>query len=186
SVTRDDLPDGGAAHFAAAIAALRAASPAGRIEVLTPDFQGCAAALRVVAAAAPDVFNHNLETVARLQPRVRPQADYARSLEVLRFMHAADPARPTKSGLMLGLGETDAEVETALADLRAAGVSLLTLGQYMAPSAAHVPVARYVEPRAFAAWAVRARELGFRGVASGPLVRSSYQAAELWRQAHAS
>jgi lipoyl synthase len=177
SVTRDDLPDGGAGHFAAVIRALRDRLPAATVEVLVPDFQGDPAALALVLAAQPDIFNHNLETVARLQPAVRPQADYARSLAVLRQASAAG-AR-TKSGLMLGMGETDDEIAAALRDLRAAGVALLTLGQYLAPSPAHHSVARYVSPAEFDRWRDAARALGFASVAAAPHVRSSYHAEEL-------
>ena len=177
SVTRDDLPDGGAAHFAATIRALRARLPGASVEVLIPDFQGEANALAVVLAAAPDILNHNLETVERLHPPVRPQADYSRSLLVLR--RAAQAGARVKSGLMLGMGETEAELAAALRDLRAAGVSLLTLGQYLAPSAAHHPVARFVPPAEFDRWRAAALALGFESVAAAPHVRSSYHAEEL-------
>lgn len=177
SVTRDDLPDGGAAHFAATIREIRAHLPGASVEVLVPDFQGDAGAMDLVLAARPDVFNHNLETVERLQPSVRPQADYRRSLSVLR--HAAQAGARTKSGLMLGMGETDSEVSSALRDLRAAGVALLTLGQYLAPSPAHHPVARFVPPDEFDRWRDEARTLGFACVAAAPHVRSSYHAEEL-------
>ena len=179
SVTRDDLPDGGAAHFAATIAAVRAALPAAQVEVLVPDFAGSAAALATVLAARPDVFNHNLETVRRLQPDVRPQASYEGSLAVLRRAAAGPQPRRVKSGLMAGLGETDAEWLEACRDLRAAGGELLTLGQYLPPAAGKRPVARFVTPAAFDQLAAAARGLGFRGVAAGPLVRSSYRAEEL-------
>ena len=177
SVTRDDLPDGGAAHFAATLRALRARLPAATVEVLVPDFQGDGAAIDLVLAAAPDIFNHNLETIARLHPSVRPQADYARSLAVLR--HAAHAGARVKSGLMLGMGETDAELAETLRDLRAAGVALLTLGQYLAPSAAHHPVARFVPPAEFDHWRDEALALGFASVAAAPHVRSSYHAEVL-------
>ncbi|MCX6996111.1 MAG: lipoyl synthase, partial [Kiritimatiellaeota bacterium] len=160
-------------------AAGRAALPAAHIEALTPDFGGAAAPLATVLAARPDVFNHNLETVRRLQPDVRPQASYERSLAVLR--RAANTPHPplVKSGLMAGLGETDEELREVFRDLRAAGCELLTLGQYLAPTAAKRPVARFVTPAAFAHLAADARALGFRGVAAGPLVRSSYRAEDL-------
>jgi lipoic acid synthetase len=181
SVTRDDLPDGGAAHFAATIQALRQALPTATIEVLTPDFKGVEKDMDVVLAAAPDVFNHNLETVRRLQKRIRPAADYERSLGVLAY--AAKSAIinrkfqiRTKSGLMVGLGETDDEIIEAMGDLRAAGVELLTIGQYLAPSGNHAPVERYVPPAQFEEYARRGAVMGFRNVASGPLVRSSYMA----------
>lgn len=177
SVTRDDLPDGGAAHFAATIREIRARLPGATVEVLIPDFQGDEAALDLVLAAAPEILNHNLETVERLQPSVRPQADYSRSLSVLR--HAAQAGARVKSGLMLGMGETEAELSATLRDLRAAGVSLLTLGQYLAPSAAHHPVARFVPPGEFNRWRDEALALGFESVASAPQVRSSYHAEEL-------
>ena len=177
SVTRDDLPDGGAAHFAAVVREIRARIPGATVEVLIPDFQGEVAAIDLVLAAAPDIFNHNLETVARLQPSVRPQADYGRSLFVLR--HAAQAGARVKSGLMLGMGETEAELSATLRDLRAAGVSLLTLGQYLAPSAAHHPVARFVPPAEFDEWRAAALALGFASVAAAPHVRSSYHAEEL-------
>ena len=177
SVTRDDLPDGGAAHFAATIRAIRARLPGATVEVLVPDFQNAAAALDLVLAATPDIFNHNLETVERLQPSIRPQADYRRSLAVLAY--AARAGARTKSGLMLGLGETDGEIAAALRDLRAAGVALLTLGQYLAPSPAHHPVARFAAPAEFDRWRADALALGFASVASAPHVRSSYHAEEL-------
>ncbi len=180
SVTRDDLPDGGAALFAAVIRAVRRRRPEATIEVLTPDFQGDPAALRKVLAARPDVFNHNLETVRRLQPAIRPQADYERSLAVLRLAARLGRGRVRiKSGLMLGLGETAAELRAALDDLRAAGCEWLTLGQYLAPSSRHAPVKRFVTPAAFSRYARWARERGFAAVASGPLVRSSFHAAEM-------
>ena len=177
SVTRDDLPDGGAAHFAAVVRAVRARLPGATVELLVPDFQNDPAAIDAVLAARPDIFNHTLETVERLQPSVRPQADYRRSLAVLR--RAAQAGARTKSGLMLGLGETDAELRAALRDLRAAGVALLTLGQYLAPSPAHHPVARFVPPEEFDRWRDEALALGFACVASAPHVRSSYHAEEL-------
>lgn len=177
SVTRDDLPDGGAAHFAATIREIRSRIPGAAVEVLIPDFQGDPAALATVLAAQPDILNHNLETVERLQPAVRPQADYARSLAVLR--RAADAGARTKSGLMLGMGETEAEIRAALRDLRAAGVTLLTLGQYLAPSSAHHPVDRFVPPAEFDRRRDEALALGFATVAAAPHVRSSYHADEL-------
>jgi len=180
SVTRDDLPDGGARWFAAVIRAVRRQRPEATIEVLTPDFQGERAPLRKVLAARPDVFNHNLETVRRLQLTIRPQADYDRSLSVLKMAREMGKGRiRVKSGLMVGLGETDAEIRGALDDLRAAGCEWLTLGQYLAPSDAHAPVKRYVTPRTFTRYAQWARARGFTAVASGPLVRSSFHAAEM-------
>ncbi len=179
SVTRDDLPDGGAGVFAATIRAVKAAIPSATVEVLTPDFQGREMDVRTVLEAAPDVFNHNLETVLRLQPLIRPQAGYERSLGVLRFASAWGRGVITKSGLMVGLGETDDEVREAIAALREVGCSLLTVGQYLSPSADHAPVTRYVRPEVFAEYRSHALSLGFKAVASGPLVRSSYKAGEL-------
>jgi len=177
SVDRDDLRDGGAAHFAACIDAVREASPGTRIETLVPDFRGrMDRALPLLAAAPPDVFNHNLETVPRLYRRARPGADYQWSLDLLERFKAQCPAVPTKSGLMLGLGETRDEVLAVLADLRAHGCEMITLGQYLAPSRHHLPVERYWTPEEFAGLGDAARALGFASVASGPLVRSSYHA----------
>ena len=184
SVDRDDLRDGGAAHFAACISAIREASPATRIEVLVPDFRGrMEPALAALQATPPDVFNHNLETVPRLYPSVRPGADYAWSLELIRRTKAALPEVPTKSGVMLGLGEEIDEVHAVLRDLRAHDCDMVTIGQYLQPSRSHLPVARFVTPEEFEALAEYARGLGFVNVASGPLVRSSYHAD---RQAHAA
>jgi lipoic acid synthetase len=178
-VARDDLPDGGAGQMAATVRAIRARCPGVGVEVLIADYQGDEAALVRVLDAGPDVLNHNLETVARLQRKVRPAAGYERSLAVLRRAGELRPDLPTKSGLMLGLGERDEEIEQALHDLRAAGVGLLTLGQYLRPSPDHLPVERFVPPVEFDAWRERALALGFRDVASGPLVRSSYHAEQL-------
>lgn len=185
TVTRDDLSDGGAAHFAATIEAVRAALPDAAIEVLTSDFGGDEAAIDTVAAARPDVFNHNLETVPRLYAEVRPEAVYERSLAVLRHVREVQPDLPTKSGLMLGLGERPDEAVEVMRDLRDGGVELLTLGQYLRPSAAHLPVAEFVPPEIFAELARTAYSLGFSGVASAPFVRSSYHAAELGRTSSA-
>ncbi len=179
AVARDDLADGGAAHFAATVRALRARAPRCRVEVLIPDFKGDPGALAAVLDAGPDVLNHNLETVERLQRRVRPQARYDRSLGVLERAHALRPEIPTKTGLMLGLGETDAELRGALRDVRATGCALLTLGQYLRPSPAHLPVERFVPPEEFEAWREEALALGFAEAAAGPLVRSSYRAEQL-------
>lgn len=177
SVDRDDLRDGGAAHFAACIAAVRARKPDIRIEILVPDFRGrMERALDALLVAPPDVFNHNLETVPRLYLKVRPGSDYAWSLDLIRRFKAAQPNVPTKSGLMLGLGETLEEVQAVMRDLRAHDCDMLTLGQYLQPSRAHLPVERFVEPAEFAALAEYGRELGFANVASAPLVRSSYHA----------
>jgi lipoic acid synthetase len=178
-VARDDLADGGAGQMAATVRAIRRRCPGTGIEVLIADYKGSESALRSVLEAGPDVLNHNLETVERLTRKVRIAARYDRSLALLRRAGELHPEIPTKSGLMLGLGETEAELARALADLRAAGVSLLTLGQYLQPSPGHLPVERWVTPAEFEAWAARARELGFREVAAGPLVRSSYHAEQL-------
>ena len=177
-VTRDDLPDGGAGHFAHTIEALRERVPGAGIEVLTSDLGGDGAALRIVLDARPTVFNHNVETVRRLQPVVRPDAAYERSLGVLAQAAAHDPAPLIKSGLMVGLGETDAEVEETLADLSAAGCQMVTIGQYLRPSERHLPVARYVEPAGFERYERMGLRRGLRRVISGPFVRSSYCAAE--------
>lgn len=181
SVTRDDLPDGGAAHFAAVIRALREKLPEAGIEVLTPDFNGNREHLGLVLAARPSVFNHNVETVERLSASIRSKATYRRTLEVLRMAAEDGDGTPVKSGLMVGLGETDDEVLQTLRDLREAGVNILTIGQYLPPSDAHWPLARYVEPAVFEEWGRYARKLGFTSVASAPLVRSSYRAGELAR-----
>lgn len=178
SVTRDDLPDGGAGHFAAVIRALRSSRPEATVEILTPDFRGNRTALESVVAAGPDVYNHNIETVPRLYAAVRPGADYGRSLTLLRRVKESAPGMMTKSGLMAGLGETEEEILEVLRDLRAAGCEMLTIGQYLRPSQAHLPVAEYVPPERFAAWAAEARAMGFRHVAAGPLVRSSFHAGE--------
>lgn len=177
SVDRDDLRDGGAGHFAACIGAIREASPSTRIEVLTPDFRGrMAPALAALSATPPDVFNHNLETVPRLYLKVRPGADYAWSLSLIREVKAVLPKVPTKSGLMLGLGEDMEEVRAVLRDLRAHDCDMITLGQYLQPSRSHLPVERFVAPGEFDALADYARSIGFANVASGPMVRSSYHA----------
>ncbi|UCE84855.1 MAG: lipoyl synthase [Deltaproteobacteria bacterium] len=179
AVARDDLPDGAAAHMAATVRAIRRRRPGTGIEVLIPDYKGCEDSLRTVLEARPDVLNHNVETVRRLQRKVRPAARYDRSLSLLRRAGEIAPSVRTKSGIMLGLGETVEEIAVTLADLREAGVLLLTIGQYLRPSPDHLPVERYVTPAEFDAWADRARAIGFRDVASGPLVRSSYRAEKL-------
>ena len=177
SVDRDDLRDGGAQHFVDCINALRQASPTLTIEVLTPDFRGREGiALEHLAQSAPDVFNHNLETVPRLYRAVRPGADYAGSLQLLKDFGARFPNIPTKSGIMLGLGEELDEVREVMRDLRAHNVSMLTLGQYLQPTRNHLPVERYVHPDEFEQLRIEAEALGFTSVASGPLVRSSYHA----------
>jgi lipoic acid synthetase len=178
SVTRDDLPDGGADHFRRCILAVRARLDAA-VEVLTPDFLGDTSAIDRVLEARPEVYNHNMETVPRLYKKVRGRADYQRSLDLLAHVKRAVPETVTKSGLMLGLGETTGELLEVLADLRGARCDTLTLGQYLAPTLKHVPVARFVPPEEFDALGVLARSLGFRHVASGPYVRSSYHADEM-------
>ena len=177
SVDRDDLRDGGAQHFADCIQAIRQASPDTRIEVLVPDFRGrLDRALPILQATPPDVMNHNLETVPRLYRSARPGADYAHSLRLLREFRERVPSVPTKSGLMVGLGETDEEIVQVMRDLRAAGVEMLTIGQYLAPSAHHLPVLRYVSPETFKTYEREAQALGFAHAACAPLVRSSYHA----------
>ena len=177
SVNRDDLRDGGAGHFAACIQAVRQQSPATTIEILTPDFRGRTnTALQILASQPCDVFNHNLETVPRLYLEARPGADYQVSLQLLQAHRQQLPDVPTKSGLMLGIGETEAEVVQVMKDLIAHGCSMLTLGQYLQPSKDHLAVKEYIHPDQFQRYAVIARELGFMHVASGPLVRSSYHA----------
>jgi lipoic acid synthetase len=179
SVTRDDLPDGGAAHFAATVRAVRAALPDAAVEVLVPDFGGSEAAVRAILDARPDVFNHNVETVPRLYPTIRPAADFARSVDLLALSKRIAPDALTKSGLMVGLGETAQEVRAVMGRLRDASCDILTIGQYLRPSRRCVPVARYVPPEEFARWEEAGRALGFSAVFAGPLVRSSYSAAEV-------
>jgi len=182
SVDRDDLKDGGAQHFVACIRAVRERSPQTRIEVLVPDFRGrTERAIEILGAAPPDVMNHNLETVPRLYRSARPGGDYAHSLELLRSFRRRHPAVPTKSGLMVGLGETDEEILQVMRDLRAHGVDMLTIGQYLQPSAHHLPVERYVAPETFTMFEREAAAMGFRHAAVGAMVRSSYHAD---RQAH--
>jgi len=183
SVNRDDLPDGGAAIFAETITLLRELNPGLTIEVLTPDFEGNEAAMQTVFKAYPDVFSHNVETVSRLQAVIRPQASYGRSLSVLNIASAWRPKMAIKTGIMLGMGETDAEVVQTMEDVYAAGCRIITLGQYLQPTRHNRPVERYVMPREFEAFAETARQIGFAGVASGPMVRSSYKADELFNQA---
>lgn len=177
SVDRDDLPDGGAGHFAAVITALRQHCPSTTIEILTPDFRGCLdIAVDILSATPPDVFNHNLETVPSMYRRVRPGADYQHSLTLLQRMKQAHPTMPTKSGLMLGLGEDKAELQEVLHDLRQHQVEWLTLGQYLQPTPHHLPVTEYISPTDFEGLATYAKSLGFTQVAAGPMVRSSYHA----------
>jgi lipoic acid synthetase len=182
SVTRDDLPDGGAEHFYRSVLAVRERTGAD-IEVLTPDFLGNRAAINRVIAARPDVFNHNTETVPRLYHRVRRNADYRRTLDLLQQVKTARPDMTTKSGLMLGLGETIDELLEVLADLRGVNCDILTLGQYLQPTPEHLPVERYVPPEEFDKIGKLARQMGFALVASGPFVRSSYHAGEMAEQA---
>jgi lipoic acid synthetase len=177
SVTRDDMPDGGAGHFAAVIHALRETAPNVTTEVLVPDFRGDTDAVDRVLASNPDVFNHNIETVPRLYGRVRPQADYHTSLRVLAY--AADKGRRVKSGLMVGLGETRAEVESTLRDLHEAGCAIVTIGQYLRPSARQVAVAAYIDPQTFEHYKRCGADLGIKQVVAGPFVRSSYRADEV-------
>ena len=176
SVNRDDLPDGGSHHFAETVAAVREALPEARVEVLTPDFCGDMAAVARVLDAGPQVFNHNMETVPRLYRRVRPQADYRQSLQVLQFARRHRPEVLTKSGFMVGLGETAAEVEQLLVDLREHQVDVATIGQYLQPTRRNLPVAEFVTPERFEAYRLLGLALGFKMVFSGPLVRSSYMA----------
>ncbi|MBN2032278.1 MAG: lipoyl synthase [Deltaproteobacteria bacterium] len=181
SVTRDDLCDGGASHFAQTIRAVHKEVPSIMVEVLIPDFQGHDESLKTVLEAGPDVLNHNIETVPRLYPIVRPGAFYERSIRLLQRARELYPSVPTKSGLMLGLGESDDEVRRIFEDLISAGCMMLTLGQYLQPSKHHLSVKRYVTPDAFDRWKMIALRTGFKAVASGPFVRSSYQAHQLYR-----
>ena len=183
SVTRDDLSDGGASIFAETLHQLRKMIPDVMIEVLIPDFQGDFEALKTVLDARPDVLNHNIETVARLYDTVRPQAVYKRSLELLRRVEAYAPGISSKSGIMLGLGETDDEIHATLHDLSDCGCRFLTMGQYLQPSRSHLPVERFVSPEEFDDWRETALIIGFTEVASGPFVRSSYHAKDLYRNA---
>jgi lipoic acid synthetase len=182
SVTRDDLPDGGAAHFAETVGALKKNGARVVVEVLIPDFQGSLRALETVVHSGPDIINHNLETVSRLYPEVRPQADYRRSLHLLQMVKEIDPGKISKSGLMLGLGEERQEMLQVMADLREVSCDLLTLGQYLQPSGKHHPVVRYIPPEEFEELQRRGEELGFKGVFSAPLVRSSFHAAEIFEK----
>ena len=184
SVTRDDLEDGGASHFARTVVALRKMNPQIIVEVLIPDFQGSAEALRAVTDSGPNILNHNLETVPRLYPEVRPQAVYSRSIELLKNARVLAPTGMTKSGLMLGLGEEKEEILGVMADLRKASCDLLTLGQYLQPSGRHHPVIRYVPPDEFEQLRVEGEKMGFKAVFSAPLVRSSFHAAEVFKEAH--
>lgn len=180
SVTRDDLPDGGAAHFARTIEAVKTAAPLSTIEVLVPDFLGNYHALGRVVAAKPHIISHNLETVPRLYSKVRPQADYGRSLNLLGAVKKIDPSIHTKSGIMVGLGESEAEVAALMDDLLAVGCDIMTIGQYLRPSKEHLAVDEYILPDRFEYYAQVGRQKGFKYVASAPLVRSSYNAGEFF------
>ena len=180
SVTRDDLPDGGASQFAKTIRLLRASKKDVIVEVLVPDFLGCADALRTVVESGPQVINHNVETVPHLYQKVRPEADYRRSIELLRLVKRLSPEVITKSGLMLGLGETRDQVIGVMEDLREANCELLTIGQYLQPSQKHHPIVRFVPPAEFAGYKQIGKDMGFSEVASAPLIRSSFHAAELY------
>jgi len=180
SVTRDDLPDGGARYFAETVYEITRKSPQSRIEVLIPDFMGSEDALRAVIDAHPDVLGHNIETVPRLYAAARPGADYARSLEILKRSHEMDASIITKSGLMLGLGETPGEIRQVLTDLLKVNCTVLTLGQYLQPHEKLLPVERFIPPEEFIGWKKTAMEMGFQEVVSGPFVRSSYRAEEVF------
>jgi lipoic acid synthetase len=180
SVTRDDLPDGGASHFAKTIRAIHALSPTIKVEVLIPDFSGDLTSLAMVLDASPDVLNHNVETIHRLYPEVRPEADYQRSLHLLKKSKERCPSILSKSGFMLGFGETREEVLDLLKDLRGAGCDLLTIGQYLQPRADRLPVVRYVPPEEFEEYKRIGEEMGFKSVASGPFVRSSFHAHQMF------
>lgn len=182
SVTRDDLPDGGAGHYAKVVNVLHEHFPKVTVELLIPDFGGSTVAFSSVISVAPDILAHNLETVPRLYPQVRRGANYFRSLNIIRYAKEMLPDLTTKSGIMLGLGEEKQEVEGVLSDLREAGCNMLTIGQYLSPSLRHLPVARYVEPGEFADWRQIALDFGFKSVASGPLVRSSYKASVFFQE----
>ena len=185
SPTRDDLPDGGAAHFAETVNELRKADPAIKTEPLIPDLKGDLNALSTILASGPDVLGHNVETVPALYGKVRAGADYKRSLGIIKAAHRLRPDILTKSGLMLGLGESEKEIEGALADLLEHGCDLLTLGQYLAPSREHLPVERYVTPEEFSSWEEKSERMGFKAALCGPLVRSSYRAGWLYQKAMA-
>ncbi|TAK33263.1 MAG: lipoyl synthase [Chloroflexota bacterium] len=182
SVTRDDVPDGGAKHFAETIRAIREVNRNASVEVLVPDFGGSEESVETVAREKPDIFNHNLETIPSLYKEVRPGADYQRSLALLKAVKQIDENMVTKSGLMLGLGETSEELIDVLKDLRQADCDIITLGQYLRPSDNHTPVRRFIPPEEFAHLAGKAEELGFRGVVAAPFVRSSYKSGQLLRQ----
>ncbi len=180
SVTRDDLPDGGAGQFAKTIQAIRQKNPEIKIEVLTPDFKGDINTLRTVLDAEPDVFNHNIETVPKLYPAVRPQADYMNSLNILKSAKTLYPDIKTKSGFMLGLGEKEHEVFSIMKDLKDAGCDFLTIGQYLRPRKKNLPVVEYIRPEVFEQYRIESLEMGFKAVASSPLTRSSINAEEMY------
>ncbi len=182
SVTRDDLPDGGGSHFIKTIQEIHSRTPGTRVEILIPDLQGNWESLGKIMEARPDVLNHNLETVPRLYSRVRPEAEYERSLKLLRKAKGISPQTPTKSGVMLGLGETIDEVRSTMGDLLNSGCDILTLGQYLQPSRSHLPVERFVSPEEFESLKEYAISLGFKGVASSPTVRSSFEAGILYNE----
>ncbi len=181
SVTRDDLEDGGVQHFAETVQAIKRRRPKTLVELLVPDFQGKHSSLNTILSTPPDVLNHNVETVPRLYSQVRPQADYRRSLDLLKRVHARSPSTLTKSGLMLGFGEREPEVIQVIQDLLDVGCRLLTLGQYLQPSRQHHPVIRYLHPEEFEAYKAVGEKMGFLEVASGPFVRSSFRAAQMYR-----
>ena len=183
SVTRDDMPDGGAGHFAHTIKLIHQELPGVGVEVLVPDFKGNHSAIKIVVQAGPEVMGHNIETIPRLYPQARPMADYQRSLDVLHQSKVFDPSTITKSGIMLGLGETENEVVEVMRDLRQVDCDLLTLGQYLAPSRQNYPVMNFPTPQEFADYIPIGIEMGFKGVASAPLMRSSFKANELYRKA---
>jgi lipoic acid synthetase len=182
AVARDDLADGGAQQMGHTVREVRRRLPSAKVEVLTPDYKGDPLAVSLVLDAAPDVYNHNIEMVPRLFPRLRPQGSYGRSLELLRGIKRDHPGQVTKSGLMVGLGETDEEVEAVFRDLRGAGVDIVTIGQYLRPTREHAPVDRYVAPEGFRTFELRAREIGFPTVYSGVFVRSSFNAEEVFHR----
>ena len=186
SVTRDDLTDGGAGHFAETVRTLKKRSPNISVEVLIPDFQGSPEALQTVIQSDPDIINHNVETIPRLYPEVRPQAEYLRSVRLLGMVKEMNPKKITKSGLMLGLGEGKEEVLQVMADLREVSCDLLTLGQYLQPSGRHHPILRFVTPEEFEELRETGEKMGFRGVFSAPLVRSSFHAAEVFKKIRSS
>jgi lipoyl synthase len=180
SVTRDDLEDGGASHFDATIKAIKATLPHSKVEVLIPDFQGNIEALKIVVYAKPDVLNHNIETVPSLYSTARPQADYQQSLDLFKNAKTIDPLMPIKSGIMVGLGESVQELEQTMKDLFDYGCEILTLGQYLQPTREHLKVEKYYSPQEFGVLETKARAIGFKRVAAGPFVRSSYNAQELF------